>query len=346
MTHRARTWLAAPILLFVTATAVAAEILEPHQIRQSLFAACLVGDGVGWTVGELGRILRTENGGATWTRQDAGTKKPFLALGCLDAQTAWIGGKSAILYATKDGGATWDLQTPNTTKHIFNIKFIDRSHGLVVGDWGLIMRTEDGGARWEVLGIPEDFKLPPSAEDIGLEAGDIILYGLAFPDAAHGWTVGEFGTILATADGGRTWSQQQSPVESTLFGVWFASPERGWAVGIDSVILRTDNGGITWRQMQAPIAQRSYYDIAVAGQHGWIAGSSGTVLKTRDGGETWQVEPLPIELAVNWFRSVALAPGGKGLIVGADGLLFATEGDALHNLRSERARVADRGSIE
>lgn len=344
MTRHARlSCIASIALLGVTATASQAAPVALNEIRQNLFAACFVTDDVGWVVGELGRILRTEDGGTSWTRQDAGVKKPFLAASCVDPNTAWIGGKGAILYRTTDGGTTWQLLTPNTTKHIFDIKFVSPTRGVAVGDWGLLMYSEDGGTTWTIVGIPEDFVLSPAAEDIGLEPGDIILYAVTFPDRTHGWAVGEFGTILSTADGGRTWHQQRAPVDSTLFGAYFEDPRQGWAVGMDAVIIRTTDGGRTWRQIRSPMAQRSFYDIAVVGRYGWVAGDSGTLLKTRDQGHTWEVEPLPIELAANWFRSVRLLPSGRGFIVGAEGLLFAVDSDNVRDLRRDKAHLARRG---
>jgi photosystem II stability/assembly factor-like uncharacterized protein len=323
--------------LLVTATGARGQGIAVREIRQNLFSACVTGRDVAWVVGELGRIFRTADGGATWQRQDAGSTKPFLAVTCIDSERAWIGGKGAVLMRTADAGETWELLKPNTTKHIFDLAFLDASHGVAVGDWGLLMYTEDGGTRWTILGMPEDFVLSATAEDVGLEPDDTILYGVVFADDRHGWTVGEFGTILATRDGGRTWTQQQSPVESTLFGVHFDGAERGWAVGIDSVIIATTDGGATWRQVPAPFRERSFYDVAVSGRDGWIAGDSGTLLRTSDQGMSWQVEPLPIELAANWFRTVDLRENGQGLITGAEGLLFAVDAGRVRDLRRSPA---------
>jgi photosystem II stability/assembly factor-like uncharacterized protein len=174
--------------------------------------------------------------------------------------------------------------------------------------------------------------LPESALDTGVEPGDVNLYGMSFGDPDHVWAVGEFGIIMASSDGGRTWAQQHTPIESTLFGVRFADATHGFAVGIDSIILATDDGGTTWRTVPPPVMQRSYYDIALRGQQGWIVGDAGTVLKTGDGGATWAVEPLPIQLAAHWIRAVSLAPTGAGLAVGSEGLVFRLEGPKLEQL--------------
>jgi len=204
----------------------------------------------------------------------------------------------------------------------------------------VMIHTEDAGRHWTVDRVPSHIELPESALDIGVEPGDVNLYAVSYGDPDHVWVVGEFGTIMTSADGGRTWSQQHGLVESTLFGVHFVDTRRGWAVGMDSAILRTEDGGTTWTSQSAPLAQRSYYDVSVSGRQGWIVGSAGTVLKTSDGGESWTAEPLPIELAANWIRSVWLTPEGHGLAVGAEGLVFGIDGPRLDRLQRSEGRAS------
>jgi photosystem II stability/assembly factor-like uncharacterized protein len=67
----------------------------------------------------------------------------------------------------------------------------------------------------------------------------------------------------------------------------------------------------------------------VRGQYGWIVGSSGTILKSSDGGTSWVVVPLPIQLAADWIRAITLRPSGRGLAVGAEGLVFRIDGTRL-----------------
>jgi hypothetical protein len=41
------------------------------------------------------------------------------------------------------------------------------------------------------------------------------LFSVDFGDAQHGWAVGKSGEILATADGGKTWTRQKSPIDTS-----------------------------------------------------------------------------------------------------------------------------------
>jgi photosystem II stability/assembly factor-like uncharacterized protein len=319
-------------LLAAGTTSRAGTSIALRDIRQGLFEVCFATERDGWMIGELGRIFHTTDGGRTWERQDAATKRALLTVGCLDARTAWIAGKEGVVYGTTDGGATWTPASTGSNRHLFSIRFATPQRGHAVGDFGTMVHTEDGGRTWSVTRVPPEFTLPETAIDTGVDPGDVNLYAIAYGDPDHVWVVGEFGMIMASTDGGQTFQQQHTPVESTLFGVHFADARRGWAVGIDAVILQTDDGGASWRIVPPPIAQRSFYDVSVAGSHGWIVGDAGTVLASSDGGGSWRVQPLPIQLAANWIRSVALTPTGRGLAVGAEGLVFGIDGDAFRRL--------------
>nr|MCU0294777.1 YCF48-related protein [Candidatus Nanopelagicales bacterium] len=66
------------------------------------------------------------------------------------------------------------------------------------------------------------------------------LFDVAFTDTSHGWAVGDGGTILATSDGGATWTAQSSgTTENVLYGVAFTDASHGWAVGGGGTILAT-----------------------------------------------------------------------------------------------------------
>jgi photosystem II stability/assembly factor-like uncharacterized protein len=60
--------------------------------------------------------------------------------------------------------------------------------------------------------------------------------------------VGEYGVIVVSGDGGRSWTQASVPVSVSLTAVHFPSPEQGWAVGHDGLILHSGDGGATWQK--------------------------------------------------------------------------------------------------
>src|SRR5207253_1139431 len=69
------------------------------------------------------------------------------------------------------------------------------------------------------------------------------LTAVRFVDARHGWAAGP-GAILATGDGGRTWSRQYRG-GAAFRSLEFVDTRHGWAVA-GRKLLRTSDGGETW----------------------------------------------------------------------------------------------------
>ncbi|HUI28089.1 MAG TPA: YCF48-related protein [Candidatus Kryptonia bacterium] len=317
----------AGLIAWAASSAIAAESILPADIRPNLFGACFISEQEGWVIGDLGRILYTTDGGKTFERLDAGTKRAFLGIACFPDKTLILSGKMGIIYRSNDGGRTWQAQKSGTDKNLVSLAFTSRDVGIAVGDAGTIVRTQDGGATWEKIAVPEQIPLPEEIAET-VAPGDILLYDVSFATPDRAWIVGEFGVILASTDGGLTWTAQTSTVQSTLFGTTFTDANNGWTVGLAGVMLRTRDGGQTWERVKVPSRpgfSLSLYSVKIAGQYGWAIGDSGYLLSSTDAGESWKLADVPIQLAGSWFRGVSLVPDGRGLIVGADGLMLVTD---------------------
>ena len=152
---------------------------------------------------------------------------------------------------------------------------------------------------------------------------------------------GEYGTLLATNDGGGTWTKRPVGTEKTLFGVSFSTPRQGWVVGIDGLVLRTRNGGGTWEVQRGSVEAGSIeelgflealknpglYGVQVAGRYGVVTGDTGMVLTSTDGGETWVRHELPGKQQLVWLRAVSLGDGPEGFVVGGNGFTARIEQD-------------------
>ena len=124
------------------------------------------------------------------------------------------------------------------------------------------------------------------------------LDAVEFVSASRGWAAGA-GRVLATTDGGRTWTRQYSGT-AALDQVDFVDAQHGWAAGTNS-LLRTTDGGTTWTAASDPCgAIRSVHFVtpdvgyAVAGGSqvridGGVPApvAGGELLATTDGGQTW-----------------------------------------------------------
>lgn len=253
------------------------------------------------------------------TTQFAPLQRARLASG-LEAEMA---GSPATAGANSGVGGGWTAQASGMSNDLRGVDFVDRSHGWAVGARGWILATTDGGAQWvRQSACEQTVPCTPTSQD----AVTADLASVSFTDATHGWAVGATGTILATSDGGRSWSVQLAcaqletdvvrhfctavsadRVTKDLTGVSFVDRSHGWAVGKGEQILATSDGGATWtlqiacswqaagsldpcppRPATTPARDLNGVSFASATQ-GWAVGTEGYSIRTDDGGHTWTV---------------------------------------------------------
>jgi photosystem II stability/assembly factor-like uncharacterized protein len=321
-------------------------------MKDNLYGVKAVSPTEGWAVGNFGAIYHTADAGKSWNGRESGTKVPLFGIDFAPSagerpNEGWIVGKASLILHTADGGRTWKPQKSAipADKHLFSVKAIDAKTVWVVGDWGAMAVTHDGGSSWQDRSLGTvTVKMEETPDRVTKTlSDDIILYEISFPDPLHGYIVGEFGTLLATADGGETWEKREVGTEKTLFGVCFSTPDKGWVVGIDGLILHTRDGGRHWDvqhgSMEAgtidelgfmeTIKNPGLYDVAVAGDYGVVVGDTGNLLTTADGGETWTLRELPEKQRLVWMRGVSMVPGTHGFVVGAAGFAAAIDHDGV-----------------
>jgi photosystem II stability/assembly factor-like uncharacterized protein len=154
----------------------------------------------GTAVGDGGTIVRTTNGGASWTLQSSGFPYQLSGVSFTDANTGTAVGVAGTILRTTDGGASWTLQSSGTSSWLRGVSFTDANTGTAVGDGSTIVHTTDGGASW---------KLQSSGRAYGLFNGEMShLFGVSFTDASTGTAVGDLGTILRTNTGGLTFVKE------------------------------------------------------------------------------------------------------------------------------------------
>lgn len=315
-------------MILAGASAATAETIASNDIRQGLYSTCFVSDKEGWAVADLGRIFHTTDGAETWEIQSAGTKQPFVSVSCVDPLHVWVAGQSGQMARTSDGGKTWQMLKSGTDKQILSLRMFDDQKGIAVGDFGTILRTEDGGNNWTKISVPTGIKLPEDMEGI-VEPGDIVLYGVTWAGPDFVAISGEFGVILVSNDGGRTFQSHPSGVEITLFGIFFVDNMRGWSVGMEQTLIMTHDGGVTWekKDVKAPPGfSLALFDLEVRDNLGWAVGNSGYLLTSTDAGETWNLVNVPMQMGSYWFREVSLLSSGKGFTVGSTGIVLSLDG--------------------
>jgi photosystem II stability/assembly factor-like uncharacterized protein len=229
--------------------------------------------GIVWASGTEGTIIRTMNGGATWSVHTVpgAEKLDFRGIHAFDANTAVIMSSGnaedgqARIYRTTDGGENWKLVYEQKTRGIFfdAIAFWDREHGIVVSDpveghFALFITT-DGGATWKQIppenipaALPNEGAFAASNSCLTVEGGNNVWFVTGGANVAR---------VFRSNDRGKSWKVAEAPLRppnasSGLFSVAFADARNGIAVGGDyahptgsqsPVVFLTNDGGATWR---------------------------------------------------------------------------------------------------
>ncbi len=259
--------------VLTTTDAGASWVLRAGGTTENLRSVWFTSATVGWAAGSAGALMTTSNGGASWTRQTSiFTGNNLTCVRFADALHGWVVGDGGLIASTTDGGATWSKVFP--TGWMLNaVSFADTLDGWAVGANGTALGTHDGGASWYLvpLGVTAQTlrgvwradeqtaiavgtqgtvaRSYATADSLAWAVGSTgavqSLEAVTMVNASLGWAVGSDpnALVLATADGGQSWTPQHPGVSQALHGLYFTDSMRGWAVGSGGRILHTSSGG-------------------------------------------------------------------------------------------------------
>jgi len=337
---RVLTILALVLLTLPLSVAQWSEVATGSEAR---FRGVSAVDGsVVWASGTTGTVVRSLDGGATWTawQVEGAAALDLRDIDAFDAETAYAlsigsGGDSRI-FKTDDGGAAWRTQFVNEEADGFfdAMAFWDRDRGLAVSDSlsgeFYVIRTDNGGRTWERV-PPDGMPAALAGEGFFAASGtNVTTWG-----ARHAW----FGTgaaarsrVARTTDSGSTWQIVDTPLpagpSAGIFSIAFRDADNGIVVGgdyrredeaVDNAAVTRD-GGRTWELVEG--AGLSGFRSAV----GYLPGSSPATLIaigpsgadiSTDDGRSWRPLEAPTGMHTLSFgpaAPVAWAAGEGGRV--------------------------------
>ncbi|RKY02290.1 hypothetical protein DRP77_08175, partial [Candidatus Poribacteria bacterium] len=298
------------LLLGLLAGCARKEYLRRSEWRSDFRDVFFIDSRTGWVVGTNGIILVTHDGGRSWSRQESGTTVDLTAVIFTDPKRGWVVGENGTVLRTRNGGLSWQVMKVGDS-FFDDLSFVNWFKGWIAGEL-YIAHTPDGGKNWE-----------RQADDLGFP-----LHGIHFASPLLGWAVGDFGRIIRTQDGGRSWEgYEEGHTVHQLRCVFFIDELRGWAGGTEATLLHTEDGGKTWRPQETNLPRKpgSHHRWDVNDIHfidprnGWIAAGGGYLCSTSDGGESWTVHhPGTMnDLFGVWMidRRTIVAVGGNSTIL-------------------------------
>lgn len=218
------------------------DINPTDNISSWIKSVAFIDTSTGFAVGYNGKMLRTANGGRTWSFGSSPILRHLNKVIYADATTLYaVGGFPAadsiqtVLKST-DGGLNWTVAYDQLGPWLKSVYFFDATTGIAVGDSGTILKTTNGGTVWAPVSSP----VVRNFTDI------------TFVNATTGFiSGGKRGspaqqTILTTTDGGDTWSVALDITGPALNAVTFLDALNGYVVGDSATVLSTTNGGVNW----------------------------------------------------------------------------------------------------
>jgi len=225
-------------------------------------------------VGDRGYIVLSDDGGKSWRRAKSPPAPLLTAIEMFDAKTGWAVGHDSVILATADGGESWVQQfsAPSEQRPLLDVHFVDKDRGFAIGAYGAFYETSDGGRTWNPRKVIEDDKHLNAM--LALADGRLVV-------------LGEAGTILLSADAGKTFTPVPSPYKGSLFGGVVAEDGSLVAFGLRGRIFRTTDGGKSWKAIDNASVATLMGGTRLPDGTLVLAGAGGTILVSRDNGQSF-----------------------------------------------------------
>ncbi|MDO9552583.1 YCF48-related protein [Rhodonellum sp.] len=268
--------------------------------------------GISWVTDEIGFvsgeqiILKTIDGGLSWTELEPPTDNKMLAVDFFNQNRGLIVGENGQVYLTTDGGSTWQLKNLATAATLKKVKFLNENRAYIVGEKGEVFRSTNGGQNWSKQQVNNTTDLN----------------SLYFVNSDTGYIATSSGQVLKTFNGGNAWTLGNTGESKSLNDIYFVSGKTGYAVGEKGIILKTIDAAQSWTVVNSG-TERDLISVSfnkTNSNAGVIVGNSGTLLRTVNGGLTF--DGININNSENYaaasFRTgsnVVFAVGTNGFVI-------------------------------
>lgn len=276
-----------------------------------------------WAVGEVGAVLVTADGGASWTRRSFFLPQRGVDVDFPSQSDGWLVTDAGTVLSSGDAGVTWTVREKVRLKMIA-VAATDADHAWVLGNAlgaagergnAAVLRSDDGGETWQRRPF-----------------GNAMLADIDFADDRHGWLVA-LDRIWSTKDGGRTWRLRRQLDMAVLTGVAGSDRRHAFVAGWGTLdgapfVLATRDGGVTWSRrpigLDAPASgSLQSQHIACAGADAlWVTCTAGVMAST-DAGRTWVLQQPPagepLGIAAADAEHVLATTYGQPILASGDG---------------------------
>ena len=199
-------------------------------VRALLTAIHMHDERTGWAVGHDAVILRTGDGGESWTLVHQAPEKelPLLDVWFRDDRSGFAVGAYGYFLATEDGGDTWIERSVGKDDFHLNALVPAGARRLyIAAEAGVVYRSDDAGETWRELPSPYS-----GSWFAGLAFGEdeLLLAGLR-------------GHLFRSEDGGESWARVPTGINATLIGAARLPSGRVAITGLEGAVLLSRDAG-------------------------------------------------------------------------------------------------------
>ena len=235
-----------------------------------------------------GLILRSFNGGQSWTIKNVSDSWGFYCVEFPTPTTGYTCGWSGKIYKTTNAGNSW-ISLPSGSSQTFRrMCFVDEDLGFAGcgqdhATTNKIYKTINGNS-WSLI------------KNFG---SSFIIGGMYFFDEDTGVVVGTNGSkavIKRTTDGGSNWEDVLEGNYTFVLECLDFDGDIGWAAGkygSNNGIFRSEDGGQTW-ELHFSGLTGTPYSVVKRDTTSFIAGTSGMIMNYTESPPT-QVRPLKMK---------------------------------------------------
>ncbi|MFK3800183.1 MULTISPECIES: WD40/YVTN/BNR-like repeat-containing protein [unclassified Pseudomonas] len=271
-------------------------------VSVTLTAVQFLNDQDGWIVGHGGVVLRSQDGGESWTRQmDGLSLAQLLVRASQERQQSKDADPDEL---EREAKAAQLMVKDGPDKPFLDVHFVNERTGYIIGAYNLILRTDDGGKTWQPWQSHVD-------NPMGLH-----LYAIG-GGAANLYLVGEQGSVFRSSDDGGTFVALETPYQGSYFNLLVDSNDQLIIAGLRGSAYRTDDSGTNWTRIDIPSGASITGSVQLKDGRLVLVNQSGQLLVSQDKGNSFQLSPLK---QLSPLAGVTQSADGSLIVVGVRGV--------------------------
>jgi photosystem II stability/assembly factor-like uncharacterized protein len=258
-------------------------------------------------VGSRGLIVVSRDEGRTWKQAKVPVQSDLVAAYFPSPDTGWAVGHDGVVLRSDDGGDSWvkQLDGRNAADAFLDYYRTRADNG-------------DPAAKQALKQLEQNFRVP----------GALPYLAVWFKDVEEGYAVGSFGMLIATADGGKTWTPWLDRIDNDQFlnlncihGIGddiFIAGERGQ-------VFKLDRNKGRFRATPTGYAG-SFFGIAGNSRTILVFGLRGVAYRSSDRGSTWDAVRMPSEATIS--AGIARVGDSGFILVNSAGQMLTGDSEA------------------